>query len=263
MTADPQRLFASAVPQYARYRAGYPSADVAVLARALGLERTGTVLDVGCGTGQLTLPLARHAAAVIAVDPVPAMLGFGRRAAAAAHVDNVTWVEGAADSLEELTAPGVQAATFAASFHWTDRPRVLGALDRLLAPAGSVAVLGNGLDDAEDPDWARALGELRRSYLGADLEADARHPQDGHRTVLENSAFSDVRRLVWEWTRELTVEQAVGLQFTYSFSTPALFGARAASFAEQAREVVLALHPGGRVVEPLRVEVLVASRPGR
>lgn len=46
--------------------------------------------------------------------------------------------------------------------------------------------------------------------------------------------------------------QVVGLQFSYSFSTPALLGGDAAAFAADVQDAVLALHPDGTVVEPLR-----------
>jgi hypothetical protein len=62
-------------------------------------------------------------------------------------------------------------------------------------------------------------------------------------------------------SNRLTVDEAVGLQFTYSFSTPAVFGLRATEFASQARSAILALHPGETVTEPFRMEILVAGRP--
>lgn len=261
MAIVPQRLFRSAVEQYARYRTGYPAAEVAALADRLGLDGSGTVVDVGCGTGQLALPLARYAASVIAIDPVAEMLAAGERAAATAGIDNVTWRRGEAAELERLVAPGSRAATFAASFHWTERPAVIRALDRLLVPAGSIAVIHSTLDDDEDPDWAKAVNEVRRGYLEADLTGTYRNAPQSHRVVLGNSPFSDIHSVIWEWTRELTIDEAVGLQFTYSFSTPALFGDRAAAFADEARAAILALHPDGRVTEPFRAEVLIARRP--
>jgi 2-polyprenyl-3-methyl-5-hydroxy-6-metoxy-1,4-benzoquinol methylase len=87
-------LFASAVPYYARYRSGYPRAELDALAARVGLDGTQRVVDVGCGTGQLAIPLARHASTVLAIDPVADMLVAGRRAARAAGVDNITWLHG-------------------------------------------------------------------------------------------------------------------------------------------------------------------------
>ena len=115
MAVIPQQLFSSAVAQYARHRTGYPPHEVATLADLLGLDHTQTVIDVGCGTGQLALPLAQHAGSVIAVDPLPEMLTLGRQTAQAANTCNITWLLGDSSDLETLIAPGAQAATFAAS----------------------------------------------------------------------------------------------------------------------------------------------------
>jgi FkbM family methyltransferase len=264
--AVPQHLFSSAVNQYARYRTGYPPHDVAGLADLLGLDHTQTVIDVGCGTGQLALPLAQHARSVIAIDPLPEMLAVGRRNAQAANTSNITWLLGDAGQLETLVGPGARAVTFAASFHWTDRPEVVRTLDRLLEADGSIVTINDDLSDSEDPDWARAIADLRRSYLGdnhAEPTDPYRNAPESHRTVLCASAFASIQSLTWQWSRELTVDEAVGLQFTYSFSTPALFGDSAAAFARDSRAAILAMYPDGRVTEPFRMEVLIASRPDR
>ncbi len=264
MAVIPQQLFSSAAACYARYRTGYPPQDVAALAHRLGLDHTQTVIDVGCGTGQLAIPMAQHARSVIAIDPVAEMLSLGRQAAQAAHTDNITWLLGDSSDLDTLVAPGARVATFAASFHWTDRPAVLRVLDRLLEPTGSIVTINDDLSDAERPDWDRAITELRAHYLGDDhtaATAPYTDPAEGHRAVLSNSPFSDIQGVTWHWTRQLTVQDAVGLQFTYSFSTPALFADRAAAFAKDARAAILALHPSGWVTEPFRVQVLIAFRP--
>jgi ubiquinone/menaquinone biosynthesis C-methylase UbiE len=70
----------------------------------------------------------------VAIDPVPEMLARGRQAAQAAAAGNIAWLKGDSSRIAALARPGADLAVFAASFHWTDRPAVLAALDRLLAP---------------------------------------------------------------------------------------------------------------------------------
>ncbi|MCB1927478.1 MAG: class I SAM-dependent methyltransferase [Rhodocyclaceae bacterium] len=52
--------------------------------RALLVDAAGRVLELGCGTGRLSLPLARHATEMTGLDNAPAMLDFARRKAVAA-----------------------------------------------------------------------------------------------------------------------------------------------------------------------------------
>lgn len=256
-------MFESAVEQYARYRSGYPAAEVDALAARIGLDAHHDAVDVGCGSGQLTLQLARHARTVLAIDPAQGMLDHGRAAAREAGLDNISWVRGDSTQLRSLVTPGARVATFAASFHWTDRADTLAALDAALRPDGCVVVVDDDLGDDEQPDWADAITEIRSRYPGLEPARGTldRPEEASHREVLERSAFSDVRTSTWSWTRRLTVDEVVGLQLTYSFSTPALLGDRIDRFRDEVRARVLALHPDGVVTEPFRVVVYVASRP--
>ncbi len=259
MAGVPEQLFGSAAEYYARYRPGYPQGLVDTLAARAGLDGTQRVLDIGCGTGQITIPLARHAREVVAIDPVADMLTRGRQAARAGRAGNITWVEGEASQIAALAAPGADLAVFAASFHWTDRPAVLAALDGVLAPGGAVIVINDVLGDSEQPDWVHAITRIRARYLGARRHAGT--AIYSHREVLASSAFCAVDTLTWSWSRQLTVEEVTGLQLSYSFSTPALLGDKAPAFSSDVRAAVLAMYPAGVVTEPFRVEVLIAARP--
>jgi SAM-dependent methyltransferase len=256
VTGPPEGLFASAVTQYARYRPGYPAREVDRLADLVDLDRSST--------GQLTIPLAERAGTVIAVDPLAEMLEAGRARAVAQELTNIRWLQGDSGAIESLVPLGAHLATFAASFHWTDRAEVLRSLDRMLGPGAHVVTINDDLDAAAEPDWVPAVGRLRDEFLGTDHTVGTdpwRKSPVSHRQIIEASPFAKVRSWHWEWERRLTVDEAVGLQFTYSYSTPAVFGPRAAEFASRARAAILALHPDGTVIEPFRVEVLVAGRP--
>ena len=59
------------------------------------LDGSGRLLDLGCGPGTLTLPLAPHFAEVAAIDPDEGMIAEARKAGAA----NVDWRIGRAADL--------------------------------------------------------------------------------------------------------------------------------------------------------------------
>ena len=74
------------------------------LTGALGLTGDDIVIDLGCGTGQLTLPIAGRAQAAAGMDPEPDMLARARRAAAEQGVTNASWVLGADTDIPALAA---------------------------------------------------------------------------------------------------------------------------------------------------------------
>lgn len=129
MRYDPNELFRSTGPYYACYRPGYPREFMDYLVTRFGLDGTQEVLDLGCGTGQIALPLAPHVARVVAVDPEPSMLIEGRHLAERRTVGNIDWIAGDSYRLVELDLPKLALVTMGASFHWMNRATVLHDLD--------------------------------------------------------------------------------------------------------------------------------------
>jgi SAM-dependent methyltransferase len=262
MTVQPRELFASAESHYARYRPAYPPSLFDYLVSTLHWTKDDVVLDVGCGTGQVCVPLAAYVGTVVAVDPLRGMLDHARAHAARTGVDNIDWRQTDSTALAQLGVRGAAGAVFAASFHWTDRAEVARVLDGVLARDGAIVVVADALDD--QPAWVDVIADIRTRYLGPVRLAGSgtwTPPPRRHAEVLRDSPFADVRSVPWSWQRRLTVDDVVGLQFSYSFCTPALFGDRAGEFAAEVRTVLLDLHPDGIVLEPISVNVLLARRP--
>src|SRR5947209_5662218 len=76
---------------------------------ALGAEVTAdqVVVDIGCGLGRLTRPLAERAARVIAVDISKEMLAKARELNS--DLDNVEWMHGDGTSLQPVADASVDA----------------------------------------------------------------------------------------------------------------------------------------------------------
>jgi ubiquinone/menaquinone biosynthesis C-methylase UbiE len=134
---NPDELFVSTAPYYARFRSGYPPAFFDHLVDRFGLDGTQTVLDLGCGTGQIALWLAPHVAKVFAVDPEPTMLEEGRRLADELGITTIDWQHGDSRHLDKLELSDLDLVTMGASFHWTDRDTLLGILDSFITPNGN------------------------------------------------------------------------------------------------------------------------------
>ena len=108
---------------YHRYRHGYPGAVIDALAGgAFKLTGQDVTVDLGCGTGQLTLPMARQVRAVIGVDVEQDMHEHARQAALDADVRNVIWMLGADTNVPALRPllgdRSVGVVTIAQALHW-------------------------------------------------------------------------------------------------------------------------------------------------
>jgi len=264
-THDPEELFRSTAPYYARYRPGYPSEFFSCLVEFQQLDGTQEALDLGCGTGQIAIPLAASVRHVIAVDPQPDMLEWGRHRAAEDGVDNIVWQQGDSTTLDTLDLPDLDLVTMGASFHWMDRDAVIAYLDGKVVPGGAIVVASGGAPvDESTPAWAEIIRKIRERYLGTQRRAGSgtyEHPAERHEVILARSPFSDVRRGVWEWDLVRDLDAVVGLQLSYSFSAPALLGDRTEAFVADVRAALAEACPDGQIVERLKTEALIARRP--
>ncbi|MCK2217610.1 class I SAM-dependent methyltransferase [Actinomadura sp. ATCC 31491] len=248
--------FGGAAPYYARYRADHGDVAIERLAAAFGPD--GTVLDLGCGPGTVAIPLAPRVREVLAVDPDPDMPAEGRRLAA--HLPNVRWLPGDSTTLRDL--PPFDHVVMGRSFHWMDRRAVLGELDRLLPPGGVVALVGPGRRPPEEP-WEPAMRRVRDRFGLGEMTASSSYQATGehHHDVLADSPFADLTLHTDERVLTRDLDGVLGLQLSYSFSSPARLGDRLEAFVEEARRELVAENPSGEWRYVRQAEVLLARRP--
>ena len=132
MTKPGERPFRDAAWFYAEYRYRPSEAFARLLAGHLGWSRSDRVLDLGAGPAHVSLRLAPFVGEVVVMDPEPAMIEEGRRRAAAAEIDNLSFVVGGSDDLARLSPElgELTTVTIAQAFHWmADQDAVLRAPD--------------------------------------------------------------------------------------------------------------------------------------
>src|SRR5215469_8020707 len=80
---DLGRLFDEVPELYDRIRPAYPDELFVDLVAITGMDRRSSVLEVGCGTGQATRPLAALGLPVTAIEPGAGMAALARQRLAA------------------------------------------------------------------------------------------------------------------------------------------------------------------------------------
>lgn len=133
-----RQTFDEAPELYDRARPGYPEALFDDLARLAGLRPGSRVLEVGCGTGQATVPLAERGYEVVAVELGAGMAATARRRLAAFPAARV---EHAAFEAWPLPAEPFDLVLAATSFHWLDPDVRLVKAARALRAGGALAVV--------------------------------------------------------------------------------------------------------------------------
>jgi SAM-dependent methyltransferase len=274
---DPS-LFAGAARYYEAGRPPYAPGLAGALAAELGLDGRGRLLDVGCGPGTIARRLAPLFEAVVGLDPDPGMLAEAARLAAAGDIRHATWVQERAEALP--AGLGLfRVVTFAASFHWMDRPRVAHAV-RAMLPAGGAAVqvdapgyrpgelrgeTGAGLPRYPPPPDA-AIEELRARYLGRDRRAGQgirNTSPSGEDDVFRAAGFRPAVTVVVPDGRELelSADQVVAGRFSLSGTAPHLFGDQMAQFEGDLRALLARASPAGRFAVGLPDNILRIWRP--
>jgi SAM-dependent methyltransferase len=111
-----------------------------------------TIIDVGCGTGRLTLELVGDGRQVIGVDPAPAMLAIARQKPGA---EQVLWIEGDSSALGAREADlaimtGNVAQVFLDDAGWAANLR---HIHTTLRPSGHLAFESRNPDDRAWERW--------------------------------------------------------------------------------------------------------------
>lgn len=139
------RVFDTVAVQYDAHRPTYP--DELVERACDGLAAGDPVLEVGCGSGQLTRSLARRGLEVTAVDPGSRLL-----AVAARGIGGVRFVNAPFETAE-LATDSFRGVFSAAAFHWVDPDLSWARAADVLSPGGTLALLqhcGVAADDDQE-----------------------------------------------------------------------------------------------------------------
>ncbi|GAA1382389.1 class I SAM-dependent methyltransferase [Kitasatospora putterlickiae] len=258
---------------YAEYRRGYPPAVLDALVRTFALDAhpgVGDVaLDLGCGTGQLALPLAARVRTVIGMDPEPEMLRQARSAAGRAGVRNALWLLGTDADVPGLAGllPGdrpLGVTVIGNALHWMRPDELFGGLSPLTRPGGGVAVIANGAPVwAQDTDWSQALRAALEEHFGRPITASCgtdTAERERYAASLTAAGFADVRETVITYEDALTPDQLLGTLYS-AIPAPSLPGpADRPAFAARLRAALPAPPTAAGYPEHVRVSLLTGRR---
>ncbi len=155
------KVFDEVAAEYDRHRPAYPDELIDQACHIAGIGSGDQVLELGCGSGQLTRGLVARGLRVTALEPGPSLIALARQ-----NLEGAGEVEFVNVQFEDALLPREQfRAVFSASaFHWIDPMVSWQKSADVLVPGGTLALVQYcGLEEPRSkPDQDAALAAIRR-----------------------------------------------------------------------------------------------------
>lgn len=263
------RIFQTTALYYAQFRRPYPARLIEALVHDLHLVSGSNVVDLGCGTGELAIPLATFGVRILAIDPEPEMLakGFAKVAASPDTKTPIHWCVGDDSAIADcVRSRSIDACVMGQSFHWMNRVQLLDQLNSIVRSDGGIAIVSGGESVWSDQQngWSEVVRDLVVEALGPRRRAGAstyEHPKEPHEVVLRQSRFSQINEQKFHEEVSLSIEDIIGLQLSTSYASPGQLGSRMNEFCDELRKRLLAREPSGVFRYTEQTSYIVAHRP--
>jgi ubiquinone/menaquinone biosynthesis C-methylase UbiE len=190
------KVFDEIAAEYDRRRPAYPDELVDQACQLAGIGSGDHVLEVGCGSGQLTRALVARGLHVTALEPGKSLIALARQNLASAGE-----VEFVNAQFEDALLPREQfEAVFSASaFHWVDPKVSWQKTADVLVPGGTLALIQYcGLEEPRSkPDQEAALAAIRK--VAPDIAANWPAYRDLDATLAGMEQRRGNVSEVWAW----------------------------------------------------------------
>ena len=173
-------------------------------------------MEIGSGTGQATLPLAKRQYQVTAIEVGPNLAAVARRKLA--HFPNVAVTVSAFETWSLPPEP-FDAVVSATAFHWLDPSvRVTKAADAL-RPGGVLAIIATHHIDGGDAQFFIDVQDCYRRWfpenVGLRLPPPAEIPRDAGE-LEQSGRFEPATFRRYEWEQPYSAQEYLDLLSTYS-----------------------------------------------
>ena len=265
-TWQSDNIFSGTAWYYARFRPEYPEAVIKLILDKFSLGKESRILDLGCGTGQISLHLAPHVLEIISIDPQEDMLKEGKTIAIKKALLNIKWTLGESAKLNSLKREigNVDLTVIARAFHWMDREQTLKDLYHLTKWGSGVAVVWDSgpRDSITESKWKLTLDEAVRFWLGevrlAGTKGTYIHPNRRFEDYLQQSEFRNLESVEIKTERTWTTDQIIGYLYSTSSSSIPVLGDKRESYEADVRRRLLAINPEGVFEEEVKTSILLA-----
>jgi SAM-dependent methyltransferase len=209
-------IFDEAPELYDRARPSYPQQLFDDLAGLTAIGPESRVLEIGCGTGQATVPLAALGCHVVAVEIGPHLADVAR--AKLARFPTVHIVKSA---FEDWEPDGAYDVVFAATaFHWLDPAVRMAKSADVLRPGGALATVATHHVAGGTVEFFADAQKCYERFDPATPPGLRLEPADSverdEREVVESGRFGQTAFERYEWDQRYTTAEYIDVLLTYS-----------------------------------------------
>jgi len=252
---------------YVKYRPRIPKEVIDIIVEHFDIKLTDRVLDIGCGTGQVSLAMEGKCGEMVCLDPDPKMLEWAKETTKDSKV-KLTWLNYSAEDLGKIKEKlgAFKLATSSRAFHRMNQEQVLKDLDELIEKDGGVAVFSDRVLWSGDEEWQRTLKEVIQKYLGEERRAGKgtfKVSDELWENILARSVFRFIKTRDVPIARSWDIENIIGYVLSTAFAAPHLFGDQLDRFKKETKNTLLSINPKGVFQENAAWSIVLGSKKSR
>jgi len=207
------KVFNDNANSYDKYRPKYPSEVVEELIDLSQIKTKDKILEIGCGTGQITIDFIKRGYEIIAVEK-----GEYLSRIASNKIEKYGIGKIINSTFEEwIPSEKFKLMISAQAFHWINKKRGINKILKLLKENGSIGLIWN-VDKSQETEFWKQSGKVYDKYLpkkkgqgGMEETIDEHWDYINKRKELINFEKRD-----YQWEKLYSKEEYLGLLSTFS-----------------------------------------------
>lgn len=207
-------VFDTNAQAYHRYRPKCPVYILDILRRASALPSDARILEIGCGTGQLTVDIAKWQHSVVAIEK-----GIQLARLAAINTRTFSNVAIIAADFEQWPVPveSYDLVVACQSFHWIEASTGIRKVYDLLSPNGRFALIWH-LDTSQKTAFWQQSSPIYQTFFPntSSHQPLTSHADKFNQLLAESHLFQKLQRYEYPWEITYSKPDYLGLLSTFS-----------------------------------------------
>jgi SAM-dependent methyltransferase len=237
---------------YDEVRPGYQEVVIDDIILFAGLATASRILEIGCGTGQITLPFAVRGYQILALEPGNEMAALVTKKCAPYPNVRVSQM-----TFEEWSVAGqtFDLVLSAQAFHWIEPYSGCKKAATALRSGGTMALVWNN-DVSQETPFYKATQPIYDRYMPREGSTDWTrvHIHDALRLT---GAFNEIREIRHPWERTYSCSEYIKLLNTYS-DHQRLPESSKLGFFQAIEDAIASI--GGSVTRKYEAQIVLAHR---